>query len=130
MRFPGQDYWSRLPCSSSWDLPNLWIKPRSPALHADSLPPEPPGKPLYITCGIENEMIQMNLQNRKRLPDIENKLTVAEGKGAWDGHVHTVIFKMNNKDPLYTAHGTLLSVMWQPGWYGGVEENGYMCMYG
>ena len=28
------------------------------------------------------------------------------------------------------AHGTLLNVMWQPGWEGGLEENGYMCMYG
>ena len=27
------------------DLPDLGIKPRSPALQADSLPPEPPGKP-------------------------------------------------------------------------------------
>ena len=41
-------------------------------------------------------MIQMNLHNRRRLADIE-KFMVAEGKGAWDGHVHTSIFKMNNK---------------------------------
>ena len=27
------------------DLPNLGIEPGSPALQADSLPPEPPGKP-------------------------------------------------------------------------------------
>ena len=26
------------------------------------------------------------------------------------------------------AHGTLLSVMCQPGWEGGLGENGYMCM--
>ena len=97
MRFPGQEHWSGLPFSSSWDLPDLWIEPRSPAVQADSLPPEPPGKPPYITCGIKNEMIQMNLQNRKRLTDVENKFMVAEGKGAWDGCVHTAIFKMNNK---------------------------------
>jgi len=30
------------------DLPNPGIKPRSPALHADSLPTEPPGKPKNI----------------------------------------------------------------------------------
>ena len=30
---------------SPGDLPNLGIKPRSPALWADSLPAEPPGKP-------------------------------------------------------------------------------------
>ena len=28
------------------------------------------------------------------------------------------------------AHGTLLSVMWQPGWDEGLGENGYICMYG
>jgi len=30
----------------SRDLPNPGIKPRSPALKADSLPAEPPGKPI------------------------------------------------------------------------------------
>ena len=34
-----------LPCPTPGDLPNPGIKPRSPALQADSLPSEPPGKP-------------------------------------------------------------------------------------
>ena len=38
--FPGKN---RLPFPSSKDLPNPEIKPRSPALQADSLPSEPPG---------------------------------------------------------------------------------------
>ena len=25
--------------------------------------------------------------------------------------------------------GTLLNVMWQPGWEGSLGENGYMCIY-
>ena len=29
----------------------------------------------------------------------------------------------------YIAQGTLLSVMWQPGWEGSLRENGYVCMY-
>ena len=29
-----------------------------------------------------------------------------------------------------TKPGTLLNVMWQPGWEGGLGENGYMHMYG
>ena len=37
--------WVAMP--SSGDLPNPGIKPRSPALQADSLPSEPPGKPKY-----------------------------------------------------------------------------------
>ena len=35
----------------SRDLPNPGIKPRSPALQADSLPAEPPGKPKKTAVG-------------------------------------------------------------------------------
>ena len=35
-----QQYWSRLPFPSPGDLPDPGIKPRSPALQADSLPTE------------------------------------------------------------------------------------------
>ena len=38
------EYWSGLPCPPPGDLPNPGIEPRSPALQADSLPSEPPGK--------------------------------------------------------------------------------------
>ena len=37
-----------MPFLSSGDLPDPSIKPRSPALQADSLPYEPTGKPCYI----------------------------------------------------------------------------------
>ena len=43
--FSRQEYWCGLPFPSPGDLPNPGIKPRSPALQADSLPSEPPGKP-------------------------------------------------------------------------------------
>ena len=43
--FSGQEYWSGLPVSSPGDLPDPEIKPGSPALQADYLPSEPPGKP-------------------------------------------------------------------------------------
>ena len=39
-----QEYWSGLPFHSPGDLPNPRIKPRSPALQADSLPSELSGK--------------------------------------------------------------------------------------
>ena len=48
MRFSRQQYWSGLPCPSPADLPNPGIEPRSPALQADSLPAELPGKPLAL----------------------------------------------------------------------------------
>ena len=35
-----------MPNPSPGDLPNPGIKPRSPTLQADSLPSEPPGKPI------------------------------------------------------------------------------------
>ena len=37
--------------SSSRNLPNSGVKPRSPALQADSLPSEPPGKPKNTGVG-------------------------------------------------------------------------------
>ena len=44
-RFSRQEYWCVLLCPPPGDLPNPGIEPRSPALQADSLPSEPPGKP-------------------------------------------------------------------------------------
>ena len=44
MELSRQKYWSGLPFPSSGDLPDLGIEPRSPALQADALPSEPPGK--------------------------------------------------------------------------------------
>ena len=45
MGFSRQKYWSGLPFPSPGDLPNPGIKPGSPALQADALSSEPPGKP-------------------------------------------------------------------------------------
>ena len=45
MGFSRQEYWSGLSFPSPGDLPDPGIKPGSPALQADALPSEPPGKP-------------------------------------------------------------------------------------
>ena len=45
MGFSRHEYWSGVPFPSPGDLPYPGIKPQSPALQADSLPSEPPGKP-------------------------------------------------------------------------------------
>ena len=45
MEFSRQEYWSGLPFLSPGDLPNPGIEPGSPALQADALPSESPGKP-------------------------------------------------------------------------------------
>ena len=44
MGFSRQEYWSGLPFSSPGDLPNPGIEPTSPALQADALTSEPPGR--------------------------------------------------------------------------------------
>ena len=48
MGFSRQEYWSGLPFPSPGDLPDPGIEPRSPALDADALTSEPPGKPKII----------------------------------------------------------------------------------
>ena len=52
MRFSTQEYWSGLPFPSPEDLPNPGIEPGSPALQADALPSEPPGKPQEYWSGL------------------------------------------------------------------------------
>ena len=89
MGFSRQEYWSGLPFPSPRDLPDPGIKPRSPALQADALTSEPPGKPevqigtqqthLYL-CNIihdvwiyfltrrttkRNQLIFINLRNKR-----------------------------------------------------------------
>ena len=52
MGFSRQEYWSGLPFPSPGDLPDPGIKPGSPALEADTLTSEPPGKEIeskYLT---------------------------------------------------------------------------------
>ena len=46
MEFSWQEFWCGLPFPSPGDLPNLGIKPRFAM--QDSLPAEPPGKPLWL----------------------------------------------------------------------------------
>ena len=60
MKFSRQEYWSGLPFPSPGDLPDPGIQPGSPALQADSLPSEPPGKPFKGsgTCKWERWLVQ------------------------------------------------------------------------
>ena len=57
--FSRQKYWSGFPFPSPGDLPNPGIKAGSPALQADTLLSEPPGKPLIIGLIIDREGIQI-----------------------------------------------------------------------
>ena len=53
MEFLRQEYRSGLSFPSLEDLPNPGIEPKPSALHANSLPFEPPGKPLVINFPLE-----------------------------------------------------------------------------
>ena len=52
MKFSGQEYWNGLPFPSPGDIPDPGTEPASPALQADSLLSEPPGKPVIGKIGL------------------------------------------------------------------------------
>ena len=66
MGFSRQQYWSGLPFPSPGNLPDPGIKPRSPALQTDALPPEPPGKSILKEISpeysLEGLILKLELQ--------------------------------------------------------------------
>ena len=56
--FSRQEYWSGLPFPSPGDLPNPGIEAGSPALQADALPSEPPGKSLQNATALQKSGFQ------------------------------------------------------------------------
>ena len=60
MEFSRQEYWSGLPFPSPADLPDPGVEPSSPALWADSLLSEPPGKPNKHNNFEHFKLCQMN----------------------------------------------------------------------
>ena len=79
----------------------------------------------------------MYLQNRNRLTDLEKEFMVARGKGWGKGQLgslgwtYTLLYlKWTTNKTYYIAYGTLLNVMWQPGWERSLGENEQIYMYG
>ena len=66
MEFSRQEYWSGLPFPSPGDLPNPGIEPGSPALQADSLPTDPPGKPQTNTVLYGNYISTGKIKKKKK----------------------------------------------------------------
>ena len=86
-----QEYQSGLPFVSPGALPDPGIKPRSPALQANRLPPEPTRKPrpllvmrLSVSCQRENlqKCKRKCRTSRQMISKVEKKLTSA-GFGGW-----------------------------------------------
>ena len=60
IEFSKQEQWSGLPFPHPEDLPDPGIEPRSPALQADALPSEPPGKPVKKSgnCSVTSDSLR------------------------------------------------------------------------
>ena len=72
MGFSRQEYWSGLPFPSPGDLSNPGIEPLSPALQADTLTSEPPGKPqshvqLFVTPWTVSCQASLSITNSQSL---------------------------------------------------------------
>ena len=82
----------------------------------------------YCSCFIKST--QADLENELWLLGVGGKVggKIVKETGM---DVYTLLYlkRMTNKDLLHT-HGTLLSIMWQPGEEGSLGQNGYTYMYG
>ena len=79
MEFSRQEYWSRLPFPSAGDLPDPGIEPGSPALQANSVLSEPPGK--QTLTGISNKFEIRNMRESKgiiKMQDMESLLSMRQ----------------------------------------------------
>ena len=84
MEFSRQEYWSGLPFPSPGDLPDPGIKSGPPALQADYLPSEPPGKPNKT-----NKM--MDTQVSKLLKKQVHKLSQGQLSVTWANYFIAMI---------------------------------------
>ena len=69
MEFSRQEYWSRLSFPSPGDLPDPGIEPESPALQADSLLSESPGKSLNTLD--EFKIYEFIMMSKKKIDSIQ-----------------------------------------------------------
>ena len=63
MGFSRQEYWSGQPFLFPGNFPHPGIEPRSPALQADSLPSEPPGKLKVYESGSDSTQLCLTLDD-------------------------------------------------------------------
>ena len=92
MGFPRQEYWSGLPFPSPGNLPDPGIEPRSPALQADTLTSQPPGKPL----GSDKFRLDKDLQVGSVRCDEESWAALPGGTAGTAGLCWVVFFLMSD----------------------------------
>ena len=106
MGFSRQEYCSGLPFPSPGDLPDPGIEPRSPALQADALISQPPGKPQecsnYCTIALIShaskvmlKTLQARLQKyvNRELPDVQAGFRKGGGTRDQIANIHWIIEK-------------------------------------
>ena len=103
--FSRQDYWSGLPCPPG-DLPNPGIKPRSPTLQTDSLPSEPPGKPM--STGVGNLSLLQGIfptqESNKGLLYCRQILYQLSYQGTPDGHLQGINWLEKRREHFLKCH--------------------------
>ena len=97
MGFSRQEHWSGLPFPSPGDLPDPGIEPKSPALQADSLPSEPPGKPFrdYTPLYFPSHLSESDLAPRA-MYSLENRqlnIPWISAPSKWRGKLKTLLGK-------------------------------------
>ena len=91
MVFSRQEYRSGLPFLSPGDLLNPGIEPRSPALQADALTSEPPGKPRNLPAMQETEARSLGQEDNLDNGILQySRLENSTDRGAWQVTVHRV----------------------------------------
>ena len=61
IEFSREENWRGLPFPSPGDLPDLGTEPWSPALQADSLPAELPGKPKHVVIFPQIKFLEVRI---------------------------------------------------------------------
>ena len=91
MELSWQEYLSEQLFPSLGNLPDQRIKSRSPALQVDSLPSEPPGKPLFIRSDIPEKRMS-------EFEDVSTETTETENQGDKGLKVKTKEEKKDQKE--------------------------------
>ena len=80
MGFSRQEHWSGLPFPSPGDLPSPGIEPRSPAMQADYLLSEPPGKPANFNTNWQLSSTSTHIKSwAATVADLQHPLKGAQG---------------------------------------------------
>ena len=106
MEFSRQEYWSGLPRSPLGDLPDPGMAPWSPALQADSLPSEPPGK-TYDMKGQVQVTSRGSVSDLKRPPPSLVAQRLKHLPAMWE----TWVQSLGQEDPLEKEMATHFSIL-------------------